>query len=208
MSKKKKIKLEIIGLSYSQTQTGAYALILGEMNKPVRLPIIIGTTEAQSIAIQLEGLSPARPLTHDLFLSFAKEFEVQVLEVNIIRLQEGIFYSEILLEGNGSKSRIDSRTSDAIAIALRFEAPIYCSKVIMDKAGIYLNKSEDGEDVIPPFSAEDADLNNLDEDFLITKASAEELEILMERALSEENYEVAGMIRDVINSKDKTKNKI
>ncbi len=203
MAKNQKIQLEVIGLSYSQTQTGAYALILGEKKKQMRLPIIIGTTEAQAIAIQLEGLSPKRPLTHDLFRIFAKEFNIKVTEINILKLEEGIFYSEITLEGNGIKTQIDSRTSDAIAIALRFEAPIFCQAKIMKKAGILLNPTHNEFEVQESndFNIEKIDLNDLDEDTLLFRASFEDLDELMNRALHEENYEAAGKIRDIVQLK-------
>ena len=126
----KKIRLNIIGLSYSQTQTGAYALILGEETGKRRLPVIIGTSEAQAIAVQLEGLTPYRPLTHDLFLSMASAFHIELLEVNIVKLEEGVFFSELVCAKDGSKIKIDSRTSDAIALALRFKCPIFvCSPI-------------------------------------------------------------------------------
>ena len=132
----KKILLKIAGLSYSQTRAGAYALILEEEDGNRRLPVIIGTSEAQSIAIQLEGLKPYRPLTHDLFVSMASSFHIEVTEVNIIKLEEGIFYSEIICKKENTKIKIDSRTSDAIAIALRFKAPIFVKESIMTKAGM------------------------------------------------------------------------
>jgi len=136
---KKRVKLNILGLSYSQTQTGAYALVLAEEGGDRRIPIIIGGVEAQSIAIKLEGLTPPRPLTHDLFWNFAKAFDIEIQEVVIYKLEEGIFYSELVCKRGSETLHIDSRTSDAVALALRFKCPIYTYEEIMDKAGIVLD---------------------------------------------------------------------
>ena len=136
---KKKVKLNILGLSYSQTQSGAYALVLAEEEGDRRIPIIIGGVEAQSIAIKLEGLEPPRPLTHDLFLNFARAFDVELTEVLIYKLEEGIFYSELVCTRSSEVIRIDSRTSDAVALALRFNCPIYTYEEILAKAGIVLD---------------------------------------------------------------------
>ena len=134
-----KIKLNVLGISYSQTQSGAYALVLTEENGDRRIPIIVGGFEAQSIAIQLEGLKPPRPLTHDLFLNFAVSFKIDILEVNIHKLEEGVFYSKLLCDDGKNKVTVDARTSDAIALALRFKCPIYTTEEIMERAGIVLD---------------------------------------------------------------------
>ena len=134
-----KIRLNILGLSVSQTQSGAYALVLAEENGERRIPIIIGPVEAQAIAIQLEGLKPPRPLTHDLIKNMAMAFDIALLEVTIYKLEEGIFYSELLCEMNGKEINIDSRTSDAVALALRFRCPIYTTEEILKKSGIILD---------------------------------------------------------------------
>ncbi|MCT4645437.1 MAG: bifunctional nuclease family protein, partial [Carboxylicivirga sp.] len=143
---RKKIKLNILGLSYSQTQSGAYALVLAEEDGERRIPIIIGGVEAQSIAIKLEGLEPPRPLTHDLFLNFSKSFNIEVTEVVVYKLEEGIFYSELVCKKDNEQLHIDSRTSDAVALALRFGCPIYTYEDIIEKAGIVLDfdKKEEG----------------------------------------------------------------
>ena len=141
----KKVKLNILGLSYSQTQTGAYALVLSEADGNRRIPIIIGAVEAQAIAIQLEGLKPPRPLTHDLFLNVALAFDIEIAEVFIHKLEEGIFYAEIVCVQNTNRIRVDSRTSDAIALALRFECPIFTTEEIIEKAGIIMEFDENGE---------------------------------------------------------------
>ncbi len=185
----KKIRLKIAGLSYSQTRHGAYALILEEDGGNRRLPVIIGTSEAQSIAIQLEGLKPFRPLTHDLFVNIANSFHIEVIEVNIVKLEEGIFYSEIICKREHAKIKIDSRTSDAIAIALRFHAPIYVKESIIDKAGMMIDddaekqKSEPSKDK----STEKKDYKDL---------SNKELNKMMQKAINNEDYETASKIRD------------
>jgi bifunctional DNase/RNase len=184
-----KVKVEIIGLSYSQSQTGAYALILGVVGENKRLPIIIGGFEAQAIAIELEKMKPARPLTHDLFKNFAEKLGVVIKEVIINKFQEGIFYSLLVCEKEDEVFYLDSRTSDAVALALRFHCPIYCDKSIIDEAGIDISQnemeelgSEPIEDASAPFSSHTLD----------------ELEELLQKAVEEENYEEASKIRDEI----------
>ena len=135
----KKVRLEIVGLSYSQTQSGAYALVLGESSGSRRLPIIIGGFEAQAIAIELEKMSPSRPLTHDLFKAFAQTFEISIHEVLIYNLVEGIFYAKLLCSNGDKEVEIDARTSDAIALAVRFNCNIYTYEFILKSAGIVLD---------------------------------------------------------------------
>ncbi|MGF7140143.1 bifunctional nuclease family protein [Roseimarinus sediminis] len=186
-----KIKLNVLGLSVSQTQTGAYALVLAEENGDRRIPIIIGPVEAQSIAIQLEGLHPPRPLTHDLFKNIAQAFNIDLVEIIIYKLEEGIFYSELICEQNGSRIAVDSRTSDAVALALRFKCPIYTSEEILSKAGIVIevndsvDEREDDDDM---FSPEDQ----------YNTSSIEELEQQLKDAIQDENYERASELRDEI----------
>ena len=136
-----KVKLEIIGLSYSQTQSGAYALVLAESGGKRRLPIIIGGFEAQAIAIELEKMTPTRPLTHDLFKTFALAFSIEVKEVVIYNLIEGIFYSKLICEKDGLITEIDARTSDAIAIGVRFNCPVFTFESILSSAGILLDET-------------------------------------------------------------------
>lgn len=186
-----KIKLNVLGLSVSQTQTGAYALVLAEEDGDRRIPIIIGPVEAQSIAIQLEGLHPPRPLTHDLFKKIANAFSIDLIEVIIYKLEEGIFYSELICEQDGSRISVDSRTSDAVALALRFNCPIYTSEEILNKAGIVIEVSDNVGD------EELADEDNRDEP-LYEENTIEELEQLLKDAISDENYELASDIRDAI----------
>lgn len=196
----KKVKLEIVGLSYSQTQTGAYALVLGESKGKRRLPIIIGGFEAQAIAIELEKMTPSRPLTHDLFKSFAEGFDINVTEVLIYNLVEGIFFAKIICNNGDKDVEIDARTSDAIAVAVRFNCPINTYEFILSQAGIIL------DDEAINAGAESGEMEDLVEtdvnDYL--KKSTEELKQLLETALSEEDYEKASRIRDEINNRKKS----
>ncbi len=197
-----KIKLEVLGLSYSQTQAGAYALILSVENSDQRIPIIIGGFEAQSIAIHLESLKPPRPLTHDLFHSFANIYEVNLREVFIYRLEEGVFFSKLYFEKNGQSSVIDSRTSDAVALALRFNCPIYTTEPIVEKAGIVLNVTDDNPEpeISNPVKTENDSGQKL-KNFL--SYSINELERLLDEAINNEDYEKASIIRDEINKRKK-----
>ncbi len=194
---KKKVKLNILGLSYSQTQTGAYALVLAEEGGERRIPIIIGSVEAQSIAIKLEGLAPPRPLTHDLFHNFAKAFNIDIVEVVIYKLEEGIFYSELLCKRESEILHIDSRTSDAVALALRFNCPIYTYDEIMDKAGIVLDFENDDDE---SFEVEIKDHETSKE---YAASTIGELKKMLDDAVKKENYEKASKIRDEIKSREK-----
>lgn len=187
-----KIKLEITGLTVSQVQSGAYALILSERTGERRLPIIIGPVEAQAIAIQLEGLQPPRPLTHDLIKSIADVFEMNLLEVMIYKLEEGIFFSELKLERSGEIFRIDSRTSDAVALALRFSCPIYTTEDILHKAGVVLGiENEDFDETKDePVKSGSSYYENY---------SASELIDMLNDAIEDEDYEKASFIRDELN---------
>jgi uncharacterized protein len=189
-----KIKLNVLGLSVSQTQTGAYALVLAEDDGDRRIPIIIGPVEAQSIAIQLEGLHPPRPLTHDLFKNIAQAFQIELIEVIIYKLEEGIFFSELICEQNGTHIAIDSRTSDAVALALRFKCPIFTTEDILSKAGIVIEVSDNfEEDAIPDVFEPEEGSKNKYELFPL-----KELERLLQEAIHDEKYEVASEIRDEI----------
>lgn len=195
-----KIELEIIGLSYSQTQSGAYALVLGEkVGVKRRLPIIIGGYEAQAIAIELESMTPSRPLTHDLFKTFSESFEIIIKEVVIYNLVEGIFYAKLITEKDGKEIEIDTRTSDAIAIAVRFKCPIYTHEFILSSAGIILEESENATDEIEK-QIEDIE-EELNEGIEIPKAldysdlTLDELNKRLTDAISHENYEEASKIK-------------
>ena len=197
------IRLNIKGISYSQTQSGAYALILSEENGERKLPIVIGAFEAQSIAIALEkDIRPPRPLTHDLFKNFSDRFSIIVKQVIIHKLVDGVFYSSLICENNNKEEIIDARTSDAIALALRFSAPIFTYKNILEKAGVKLNidlenqKSEDLiDDEVPNEKSEDFSKNTYN------KLSLTELKNLLKKAVDDENYEVAAKIRDEISKR-------
>ncbi|MCB0396039.1 MAG: bifunctional nuclease family protein [Flavobacteriales bacterium] len=195
----KKIELNIIGLSYSQTQSGAYALVLGENKGKRRLPIIIGGFEAQAIAIELEKMTPSRPLTHDLFKSFAETFDVDVTEVIIYNLVEGIFYSKLICSQGKEEFEIDARTSDAIAVAVRFNCPIYTYEFILSTAGIILeegtDEKADDEEAVGKLEAEDGNYHQY---------NLEELKKLLDDAISEEAYEKATLIRDAIKERKKS----
>lgn len=196
----KNIRLNILGLSYSQTQSGAYALLLAEENGKRRLPIIIGGAEAQAIAIQLEGIVTPRPLTHDLFVRMANEFDIQVNEVIIYKLEEGIFYSEIVCEAEKGTKRIDSRTSDAVAIALRFNAPIYTSEKILEAAGVILDmegKQEAAEKAGANKTVSTESDETSSEEF--RQLPEEALQKKLQEAIEKEEYELASKIRDEIN---------
>jgi uncharacterized protein len=205
------VKLTIKGISYSQTQNGAYALILNEVDGERKLPIVIGAFEAQSIAIALEKeIKPPRPLTHDLFKSFADRFDIVVKQVIIHKLVDGVFYSSIICERDKIEEIIDARTSDAIALALRFAAPIFTYKNILDKAGIYLNanpeslNSETTEDegvLSSPqtFSTETTESNPENQ---YKKLSLSELHQHLENAVQDEDYEKAARIRDEISKRE------
>ena len=199
-----KIKLNVLGISYSQTQSGAYALVLTEEDGDRRIPIIVGGFEAQAIAIQLEGLKPPRPLTHDLFLNFATSFKIDLLEVNIYKLEEGVFYSKMLCDNGSNRITIDARTSDAIALALRFKCPIYTSEEIMERAGIVLEFSKESKEEPGDKDLETADTTKTSptttrdtEEY--KSYSDKELHEMLQEAVSEEDYERASMIRDEIN---------
>lgn len=187
-----KIKLEVLGLSYSQTQAGAYALILSIENDNQRIPIIIGGFEAQSIAIQLENLTPPRPLTHDLFLDFAGNFDISLTEILIYKLEEGIFYSKLYFRKNNEIKVIEARTSDAVALALRFGAPIYTTYDIIEKAGIVLNFSE--EDDGSSLNKSNSEGKKETSDF--TDFTTDELHALMNEFINNEEYEKASLVRD------------
>lgn len=200
------IKLTIKGISYSQTQSGAYALVLSEMNGKRTLPIIIGAFEAQSIAIALEKeIRPPRPLTHDLFKTFSDRFSIEVKEVIIHKLVDGVFFSSLICERDGVEETIDTRTSDAIAIAVRFQAPIYTYENILDKAGVYLKIEEELglSDTLNTENdaAETEDILDLEVEAPFSKLSIKELNEQLDKAVADENYELAAKIRDEISKR-------
>ncbi|CAG2533252.1 hypothetical protein SAMN05192545_0268 [Maribacter dokdonensis] len=206
------VRLKIKGISYSQTQNGAYALILNEVEGDRKLPIVIGAFEAQSIAIALEKeIKPPRPLTHDLFKNFSDRFDIVIKQVIIHKLVDGVFYSSIICERDGIEEIIDARTSDAIALALRFNAPIFTYKTILDKAGIFLK-----------FSSKEKDQKESDDSIMVdeilqegetveidsgatdgyTELTIEELEAELKKAVTNEDYEKAAKLRDEISKRN------
>lgn len=191
-----KVKLNIESLVYSQTQSGAYVLVLIEENGERKLPIVIGTAEAQAIAIALEGMRPPRPLTHDLFVNFATAYSINIVEVIITKLEEGVFYSELICENFSNRIKIDSRTSDAVALAIRFKCPIYANESILTKAGIVSSEFNAAED-----SSEDEVVEEQKEQKNLADESIEGLNKLLDEAVNNENYELASKIRDEINKR-------
>jgi bifunctional DNase/RNase len=196
----KRVKLKVMGISYSQTQSGAYALILIEENGERRIPIIIGGFEAQAIVIKLENLDPPRPLTHDLFKKFADEFNISIIEVMIYKLEEGVFFSKLVCNNGEKEYSIDSRTSDAVALALRFGCPIYITEEILNKAGITVN----------PTDSEISSVNEVDNFFEPEKTkyntySDEDLYKMIDEAVKTEDYERAANLRDEIEKRKKKK---
>lgn len=201
------VKLTIKGISYSQTQNGAYALILNEVDGDRQLPIVIGAFEAQSIAIALEKeITPPRPLTHDLFKTIADKYEIVITQVIIHKLVDGVFYSSIICEKDAKEEVIDARTSDAIALALRFNAPIFTYKNILDKAGIFLNKNKqdlhsdediDDDDILsePEVYGEEESQN------MYSNFSTQELLDMLDEAIQNEDYEKAALIKAEIDKK-------
>jgi bifunctional DNase/RNase len=194
----KKIKLDIVGLSYSQTQSGAYALVLGEVSGRRRLPIIIGSFEAQAIAIEIEKMTPSRPLTHDLFKSLGQAFNISVQEIIIYNLVDGIFYSKLICFDGKKTVEIDARTSDAIAVSVRFDCPIYTYEFILSTAGIVI----EGNDFVYL-----ENINETAEEKTATTASGftglsdDELKSSLKQALADEAYEKAAKIRDELNKR-------
>ena len=197
------IRLHIRGISYSQTQTGAYALILEEDFGKRKIPVIIGSFEAQSIALALEkDITPPRPITHDLFTTFAKSFHIVVKAVFIYKLKDGVFYSNILFQNRDTDEEIeiDSRTSDAIALAVRFEAPVYATKEILEKAGVYMEMNE--EELSNESTFEKAldtienqlNINDIEDSF--AHLTDFEINDLISKAIENEDYETAAKLRD------------
>lgn len=201
------VRLNIKGISYSQTQSGAYALVLSEENGKRTLPIVIGAFEAQSIAIALEKeIKPPRPLTHDLFKSFADRFKIAVKQVIIHKLVDGVFYSSLICERDGIEEIIDTRTSDAIALATRFDAPIFTYENILDKAGIFLKIKDEItmqlEDSDESYTLEDlVEESSTHASDTYSNDSLDDLEKKLNAAVQNEDYELAAKIRDEINKR-------
>jgi|ERR1017187_1868844 bifunctional DNase/RNase len=198
----KKVRLEVVGLSYSQTQSGAYALVLGEKGGKRRLPIIIGGFEAQAIAIEIEKMTPTRPLTHDLFKTFANSYNIEITEIIIYNLVEGVFFAKLVCNREGKETEIDARTSDAIAIAVRFDCPIYTYEFILKDAGVVLDESASEEDEFAekPLRIDKPQYTEGD----LTTYTTAELNELLNNAIEEENYEKASKIHEELNKRTKS----
>jgi hypothetical protein len=203
-----KVKLNVLGISYSQTQSGAYALVLSEENGARRIPIIVGGFEAQAIAIELEGLNPPRPLTHDLFKHFSDSYGIRLIEVNIHKLEEGVFFANVLFDNGDQQISLDARTSDAIALALRFKCSIFTTDEIIEKAGIVL----DFDQAVPPVEDEEDSSLSGELDYSIPEApkysklgshTVEELKGMLDAAIKNEDYEKASLIRDELKRRKK-----
>lgn len=201
----KKVKLDIVGLSYSQTQSGAYALVLGEVNGHRRLPIIIGAFEAQAIAIEIEKMTPTRPLTHDLFKTFAQSYHIEISEIIIYNLVDGVFFAKLICTDGQNTQEIDARTSDAIALAVRFNAVIYTYEFILSSAGIVIESNdflflENLDSITKEQSSEDMPTSIPVSAY--QSLSIEELQEKLNEALAEEAYEKAARIRDEITKRN------
>lgn len=194
-----KVRLEIVGLSYSQTQSGAYALVLGESEGTRRLPIIIGGFEAQAIAIELEKMTPSRPLTHDLFKTFFETFEIEITEILIYKLVEGIFYAKLICTDGTKEVEIDARTSDAIALAVRFNCPIFAYEFILKSAGVVLDDLMSKTET--PLSLSEEEVESSSAEATYKAKSTEELKNLLNSAIADEQYELASKIRDELNNR-------
>ncbi len=195
-----KIKLEIIGIEYSQTQTGSYVLKMLEIGGKRRLNIVIGGFEAQAIAVELEKMVPNRPLTHDLFKTFCTSFEVDVMEVVIYKFHEGVFFSKIVCKSEEKLVEIDSRTSDAIAIGVRFNCPVYTLNKVMDEVSNVAENEMKFDDLDDEGEIESFDMHGNDP---LNELSLEELQIQLNEALENEDYELASKIRDEISQRKK-----
>ncbi|MCB0492036.1 MAG: bifunctional nuclease family protein [Cyclobacteriaceae bacterium] len=198
----KKIKLEILGLSSSQSQTGSFALVLGETEGNRRLPIIIGMFEAQAIAIEIEKIIPNRPMTHDLFKSFANSFNFHVEEIVISDLKEGVFFAKIVCTDGLKKHEIDARPSDAIAIGLRFDSPIYTFENILAEAGIVLTDEEDEEEKVEPVKETKVRVKKEKKGDDFKNYSVDKLNELLKEAIDKEDYERAAKIRDELSKRN------
>lgn len=190
-----KIRLEITGIAYSQTQSGSYVLTLSESSGKRKLPIVIGGFEAQSIAVELEKMVPNRPLTHDLIKMLCTSYSIAVKEILIYKFFEGVFYAKIICEKEGALTEIDSRTSDAIAVGVRFNAPIFALAEVIDEAGGVDDGSEDFDDEVDLTDNEESinEMQHLNED---------ELQIMLSDAVENEDYELASKIRDALKNKN------
>lgn len=194
-----KVKLTVLGLSYNALQSGAYALLLAEEDGPYRIPVVIGAAEAQAIATRMEGITPPRPLTHDLFMSFTQAYGIVLREVFIYRYEDGVFSAELSFDNGERQVTLDARTSDAIAIAMRCKAPIYTTREIVDQTGFII----EGDPTVGKTSAAERPIIQVVEgdDIEPERLAVEELEKLLAKHIEEENYEEAARISEIIKRK-------
>lgn len=199
-----RVKLKVLGISYSQIQTGAYALILAQVNGPYRIPVVIGAAEAQSIALKIEGVIPPRPMTHDLFVSFAHAFGVKLQQVFIYKFEDGIFSSELTFTDGERTVTIDSRTSDAIAIAMRTDAPIYTTRQILNETGFEM-ETQDASDSAGDNDSDDTTDEPLADTPKLENYTIEELEKTLARLTEREEYEEAARVAEILKKKRNSK---
>lgn len=195
-----RVRLRVLGLSYQELQSGAYALVLAQDDGPYRIPIVIGAAEAQSIAIKMEGIIPPRPLTHDLFASFAQAFGIKLREVFIYKFEDGVFSSELTFDDGERQIVLDSRTSDAVAIAMRCKAPIFTTSAILDEVGFIFEGNDDDDSADQP-AGHDTGADHPHHDIPLEKLAVEELEKLRDKAVADEDYEEASRLTEIINQK-------
>lgn len=196
-----RIRLSVLGISYSQIQTGAYALILAQVNGPFRIPVVIGAAEAQSIALKMEGIIPPRPMTHDLFCSFAHAFGVKLVEVFIYKFEDGIFSSELTFTDGERTVTIDSRTSDAIAIAMRTNAPIFTTPEILNETGFEMEAQDDTEDSEDTESTDEEIFDEGNSTPRLENYAIEELEKTLDKLIEREEYEEAARVAEILRKK-------
>lgn len=194
-----RVKLKVIGISYNQLQTGAFALLLGEEHGRLRIPVVIGAAEAQSIAIYMEGVKTPRPLTHDLFTSFAQAFGIRLREVFIYRFEDGVFYSELTFDDGERQVAIDARTSDAIAIAMRCHAQIWTTRAILDETGFVIESDPTVDEKIISETEEHSEESEIE--INPERYAVEELEKMLAKLIDEEDYEEAAHISEIIKKK-------
>ncbi len=199
--KENRVRLKVLGLSFSQIRTGAYALILAQVGGTYRIPVVIGGAEAQSIALRMEGITPPRPLTHDIFVSFAHAFGVKLTEVFIYRFEDGIFSSEMTFSDGERTVSIDSRTSDAIAIAMRTGAPIYTTEEILETTGFELEISPDSPESDSETMAESSEETSFPDSPRLENYAIEELEKTLARLIDDEDYEEAARVAAILKAK-------
>ena len=196
-----KVRLRVMGLSYNQLQNGAFALLLAETDGPMRIPVVIGAAEAQAIAIKMEGINPQRPLTHDLFTSFSQAFGIRLREVFIYKFADGMFFSELTFDDGDRQVVLDARTSDAIAIAMRCQAPIYTTRAIIDETGFIIENEPDAESDASDEVTPDTNQPEPATDPAPERLALEELEKMLARLIEDEDYEQAARISEIIKRK-------